>query len=99
MIIYSEILGKPFNSVEDCLTAEEQYNKKLKEEESRKQKERELIEKAVNDTYETLIHAWMNHLKALDLAGYDMNAMENKTLVFVEVVLDADDRQAENLKS
>ena len=99
MIIYSEILSKPFNSVEECLAAEEEYNKKLKEEEARKQKEREMIEQAVGDTYETLVRAWINHLKALGLAGYDMDAMENKALVFVEVVLDADNRQAESLKN
>jgi len=99
MVIYSEILNKQFDTVDECLAAEEEYNKKLKEEELQKQKERELIEKAVHDTYETLVKAWANHKKALDLAGYDMDVMENKALVFVEVVLDADSKEANNFKS
>ena len=99
MVIYSEILGKQFNTVDECLAAEEQYNKKLKEEELRKQKAREKAEKNVNDSYETLVNAWRLHLKCLEAAGYDVSGMEDKALIFVEVVLDADSRQAKNLKS
>ena len=99
MIIYSEVLGKQFNSVEDCLAAEEQYNKKLKEEEERRKKERAEIEKIINECYETLVRAWGNYEKALTVAGISVDDMEDKALIFVEVVLDADNRKAHNLKS
>ena len=91
MVIYSEILGKQFKTVEDCLAAEEQYNKKLKEEEQ--------AEKGVKEKYDTLVYAWMGYLKALDKAGYDVDGMEDKALIFVEVVLDAETREAKGLKS
>ena len=99
MVIYSEILGKQFKTVEDCLAAEEQYNKKLKEEELRRKKEQEQAEKGVKESYDTLVDAWAYHLKALEKAGYDIEGMEEKALIFVEVVLDAEDREAKGLKN
>ena len=99
MVIYSEILGKQFKTVEECLAAEEQYNKKLKEEELRRKKEQEQAEKGVKEKYDTLVYAWMGYLKALDKAGYDVDGMEDKALIFVEVVLDAEDREAKGLKN
>ena len=99
MVIYSEILGKQFKTVEECLAAEEQYNKKLKEEELLRKQEQEKAEKAVHDGYESLVGAWRGYLKALDKAGYDVDGMEDKALIFVEVVLDAETREAGSLKS
>ena len=99
MVIYSEILGKQFKTVEECLAAEEQYNKKLKEEELLRKKEQEKAEKAAHDGYESLVSAWRGYLKALDKAGYDVDGMEDKALIFVEVVLDAEAREAGSLKS
>ena len=99
MVIYSEILGKQFKTVEECLAAEEQYNKKLKEEELLRKQEQKKAEKAVHDGYESLVSAWRGYLKALDKAGYDVDGMEDKALIFVEVVLDAETREAGSLKS
>lgn len=99
MVIYSEILGKQFKTVEECLAAEEQYNRKLKEEELLRKQEKEKAEKAVHNGYETLLSAWNNYIKALRMAGYDIDDMEDKALIFVEVVLDAETREAKNFKS
>lgn len=99
MVIYSEILGKQFKTVEDCLAAEEQYNKKLKEEELRRKQEQEKAEREIKKGYDTLLNAWINYLDALDAAGYDVDGMEDKALIFVEVVLDAESREAKSLKS
>lgn len=99
MIIYSEILGKQFNSVEQCLAAEEQYNKKLKEEEARRQKEREELEKLIKESYEKLVNSWRHYIKVLDAANVEVEDMEDKALIFVEVILDADQREAKNLQS
>ena len=99
MVIYSEILGKQFKTVEDCLAAEEQYNKKLKEEELRRKQEQEKAEQEARKSYDTLVDAWAYHLKALEKAGYDIEGMEEKALIFVEVVLDAEDREAKGLKN
>lgn len=99
MIIYSEILGKEFKTVDECLQAEEKYNKKLKEEELRRKQEKEKAEKAIHEGYEMLLNAWRTYLLALDKAGYDTDSMEDKAILFVEVVLDADDREAKSLKN
>jgi len=99
MIIYSEILGKQFKTIEDCLAAEEQYNKKLKEEELRRKQEQERAEKAIHDGYESVVNAWRYYTKALKAAGYDVDSMEDKALLFVEVVLDAEERQAKDSKN
>lgn len=99
MIIYSEILGKQFKTIEDCLAAEEQYNKKLKEEELRRKQEQERAEKTIHDSYESVVNAWRYYIKALKTAGYDVDSMEDKALLFVEVVLDAEERQAKDSKN
>lgn len=99
MVIYSEILGKQFDSVDECLYAEEQYNLRLEENARRRKQEQEKAEKAVKEGYDTLVNAWRYYLKALDKAGYDVEGMEDKALIFVEVVLDADTREADSLKN
>ena len=99
MIIYSEILGEEFKTVDECLQAEEKYNKKLKEEELRRKQEQEKAEKAVHGGYELLLNAWRDYMRALDRAGYDVDSMEDKALLFVEVVLDAEAREAKSLKN
>lgn len=99
MIIYSEILGKPFNSVEECLKAEEQYNKKLQEEEARRKKEAEEARANIRDIYNQLVAVWTKYIKALTKAGYDVDSLEDKTLIFVEVIIDAENRQAKSSQS
>lgn len=99
MVIYSEILGKQFDSVDECLYAEEQYNKRLEENARRRKQEQEKAEQEARKSYDTLVDAWAYHLKALEKAGYDIEGMEEKALIFVEVVLDAEDREAKGLKS
>jgi len=98
MIIYSEILGKQFNSVEDCLAAEEQYNKKLKEEEERLKKEQEENEKLVKSAYKELLNAWTQYMDILEVAGYDIDS-DDKALILVEVILDGEKAKAHGLKS
>lgn len=99
MIIYSEILGKPFNSVEACLKAEEQYNKKLQEEEARQKKEAEQARANIRDIYNQLVVVWTKYIDALTKAGYDVDSLEDKTLIFVEVIIDAENRQAKSSQS
>ena len=99
MIIYSEILGKQFSSVDECMAAESEYNKKLKEEEARRKKEQEKIDKNIRECYQLLVNSWICYLDALNKADYDIDSMEDKALIFVEVVLDADSRKANNPKS
>lgn len=99
MIIYSEILGKPFNSVEACLKAEEQYNKKLQEEEARQKKEAEQARANIRDTYNQLVTVWIKYIDALTNAGYDVDSLEDKALIFMEAIIDAENRQAKSSQS
>ena len=99
MIIYSEILGKPFESVEDCLSAEREYELKLKAEKERKKREREKLENEIHNTYEKLVNAWIAYMKAVNAAGYDIDTLEEMALIFVEVIDDAEQRQNRSSQS
>lgn len=99
MVIYSEILGQPFKTVEECLAAEKEYTLLLKEKEERERKEREQREQDVRSTYKALINAWVNYEKALERAGYSIDSLEEKALVFVEVIDDAETRKNQSSKS
>ena len=99
MVIYSEILGKQFKTVDECLAAEAEYNKKLKEAELLRKQEQEQAEKLVKEGYETLVKAWSLYLKALEKANYEIDGMEDMALLFVEVVLDAESRETKSPKS
>lgn len=99
MIIYSEILGKPFNSVEECLNAEKQHNKKLQEEEARRKKEAEEARANIRDIYNQLVAVWTKYIKALTKAGYDVDSLEDKALIFMEAIIDAENRQAKSSQS
>ena len=99
MIIYSEILGKSFNSVEACLKAEKEYEVKQKEAEARKKAEREKLENAVYKTYNELVNSWIEYMKAIDKAGYVADSLEEKAIIFVEVINDAEKRQNKTTQS
>ncbi len=99
MIIYSEILGKPFESVEDCLSAEREYELKLKAEKERKKQEQARLEKTVHDTYNILVNSWIEYMKAVNAAGYDIDTLEEMALIFVEVIDDAEQRQNRSSQS
>lgn len=99
MVIYSEITGKNYKSVDECLREEEIFLERKQKAEERRRKEREQIEAEVRNSYENLVTAWRLYLKWLDKAGIEVEDMEDKALIFVEVVLDADDREIKHLKS
>ena len=94
-----EVTFNGHDSVDECLYAEEQYNKRLEENARRRRQEQEKAEQEAHNSYNTLVNAWAYHLKALEKAGYDIEGMEDKALIFVEVVLDAEDREAKGLKN
>ena len=65
----------------------------------RAEREAKKAEREIKKGYDTLLNAWIHYLNALDAAGYDVDGMEDKALIFVEVVLDAESREANSLKS
>lgn len=66
MIIYSEVLDQKFNSVDECLAAEEEFFKK-KEAEKAKALEKE---KRETEAYERLMEAWKNYEEVMEISTY-----------------------------
>ena len=59
MVYYSEILKKAYDTAEECLTAEAEYTKKIKEEEERKYKlakEKEARKEQIDSLIKEYIH-------------------------------------------
>ena len=71
MIISSELTGKQYKTVEDCLKAERDY-KKAKAEAEKAEKERE---EAKEKAYDEAVEACKKYLK---LAGVDVTIEEDK---------------------
>lgn len=69
MIIISEITGKQYNTVDDCLKAEKLF-KKEQEEKERLEKERKI---ALDEAYEEAIEACCRYL---EMAGVDISDAE-----------------------
>ena len=69
MIIYSEILGREFDSVNECLDAELAFKRKEKE----KKEAEEKRQKALDEAYQKAIDACEEYLK---LAGVDIKVKE-----------------------
>ena len=53
----------------------------------------------IRDIYNQLVVVWTKYIDALTKAGYDVDSLEDKTLIFVEVIIDAENRQAKSSQS
>lgn len=67
MIIYSEILDKTFNSVNECLEAEIAYN----EAEAKRKEEEEALQAEIDKAYEEAITACDKYLELVGLKKQD----------------------------
>ena len=76
MIIISELTGKEYSTVDECLKAEEEFSKKKAEEE----KAKIAHEEALNEAYEEAVTACERYLK---LAGNEVEYTDGiKTYTF-----------------
>ena len=90
MIIYSEILGKEFDTVNECLMAEKEYEDRLERERLQKEAERKALEDEVNELYAHLVDAWKEFISVLDMLAEDLDN-DTKALILAEVFLDAEE--------
>ena len=83
MIIYSEILEKAFDTVDECLDAELEY----KRAEAKAKKEAEELQKAKDEAYDEAIKACE---KYLELCGIEIKFEEDveDDPDFIELILD-----------
>lgn len=95
MIIYSELTGKQYKTVEECVKAEKELKAQIEREKEARRKEREKLESNIQDTYKTLVNAWKRYMKLLEQAEYDVGDLEDKAILFVEIISDAE-RTEEN---
>lgn len=70
MIIYSELTGKQYNSVDECLAAEDSLKKQIEKEEELKRAKEEELEEA----YEEAIEACERYM---ELAGIDYKDLDD----------------------
>lgn len=86
MIIYSEVLDKKFNSVDECLAAEEEFFKK-KEDEKAKALEKE---KRETEAYERLMEAWKNYEEVMGIStfGREVTIADINALMLVADILE-----------
>lgn len=77
MIITSEITGKTYKSVEDCLSDEKRY-KKEKEERERAQKKHE---QEIEDAYRVARNAYQHFMEVADISEDDARALELQMIV------------------
>jgi uncharacterized LabA/DUF88 family protein len=99
MIIYSEVLGKQFKTIEECVAAEKEYEKKLKEEAQKQENERQALEKRINEAYKRLVKDWTEFMDCLEESDVDIESMQDKALLCVEVILDAERKRVDRPKS
>ena len=86
MIIYSEVLDQKFNSVDECLAAEEEFFKK-KEAEKAKALEKE---KREIEAYEKLMAAWKNYCDVMEFStfGREVTIADINALMLVAGILE-----------
>lgn len=77
MIIKSEITGKTYKTVDECLADEKAYNQKKLEDE-RKKKE---FEKKQEVAFQLVKESWKKYLDVLREGGYHVDALDEIMLL------------------
>ena len=90
MVIYSELTGKQYETVEECLAAEEALKAEIQREREVRRQERKKLESEIEKTYKTLVAEWKHYLKLLEKAEIDVSDLEDKAILFVEIISDAE---------
>lgn len=99
MIIYSELTGKQYETVEECVAEEKQLKEQLEREKEARYKERQKLKSDINDTYAALVHGWKRYIELLEQAEYDVSELEDKAILFVEIITDAERTKESNTRS
>ena len=92
MIIYSELTGQQYLTVEECIAAEKELKEKV-------QKEKEELRNQIEKTYKAIVTNWIDYLDLLEKADYSVNDLEDKAILFVEIINDAEKRKETDFRN
>ena len=95
MIIYSELTGKQYKTVEDCVEAERKLKEEIQRQKEEERKKKKELQEEIEKVYKTLVKSWDTYLKLLEKANYTVDSVEEKAILFVEIIDDAE-RQKKN---
>lgn len=99
MIIYSELTGKQYNTVEECVEAEKRLKEQIQKEKEARRKEREQLKSDIEEVYKSMVNSWIKYVDLLERANYDVSSLEDKAILFVEIINDAEKRQEKTSRS
>lgn len=99
MIIYSELTGKQYNTVEECVEAENRLKEQIQKEKEARRKEREQLKSDIEEVYKSMVNSWIKYVDLLERANYDVSSLEDKAILFVEIINDAEKRQEKTSRS
>ena len=95
MIITSELTGKKYKTVDECLAAERAYKEQKEREAKAREEQKKREEQARKDFKEKsdqarkeLVDAWKTYMQLYVDAGYSMDTLD-KMYLFYEVILNA----------
>lgn len=99
MIIYSELTGKQYLTVEECVAAEKELKEKVQKEKEARRKEQEKLKQDIEKTYKTIVNSWATYLDLLEQANYKVDDLEDKAILFVEIINDAEKRKETDFRN
>ena len=99
MIIYSELTGKQYKTVEDCVEAERKLKEEIQKEKEARRKEKEELRNQIEKTYKAIVTNWIDYLDLLEKANYSVSDLEDKAILFVEIINDAEKRKEKDFRN
>lgn len=99
MIIYSELTGKQYETVEECVEAERKLKEEVQRQKEARRKEREQLKIDIEKVYKSMVNSWIKYIDLLERADYDVSSLEDKAILFVEIINDAEKRQEKTSRS
>lgn len=99
MIIYSELTGKQYKTVEDCVEAEKKLKEEIQKQKEARRKEKEELRNQIEKTYKAIVANWIDYLDLLEKADYSVNDLEDKAILFVEIINDAERKKEKTSRS
>ena len=99
MIIYSELTGKQYETVEECVEAERKVKEEVQRQKEARRKEREQLKANIEEVYKSIVNSWIKYVDLLEKANYDVSSLEDKAILFVEIINDAEKRQEKTSRS
>jgi len=99
MIIYSELTGKQYKTVEECVAAERELKEQIQKQKEARRQERAKLQKDIESTYKSIVDSWSRYIDLLEKAEYDVSSLEDKAIIFVEIITDAEKRKEKSARS